>query len=121
MRGLGIDIVEVNRIAEKCQKSGFIKLVFTPLEEAYCQAQGQSSPSFAARFAAKEAYMKAMGLGWANEAQFHEIEVISLDSGQPKLLLHGSTKTFFDREGYNDILLTLSHTKQTAVAVVIVV
>lgn len=121
MKGIGIDITEVERIAEKCQKPGFVRLVFTAEEEAYCNAQGNCFPSFAARFAAKEAYMKAVGLGWTSEAQFHEIEVLRLESGQPRLILHGGTKAYFEKEGFSDILLTLSHTSQTAVAVVIVV
>ncbi|PZX48712.1 holo-ACP synthase [Algoriphagus chordae] len=121
MRGIGIDIVEVDRMAQKCQKPEFVKMVFTADEEAYCLAQGKSNESFAARFAAKEAYMKAIGLGWTNDAQFHDIEVYNLPSGQPKLRLHGNGKLFFENEGFSDILLTLSHTSQTAVAVVIVV
>jgi len=121
MRGIGIDIAEVDRIAQKCQKAAFVKLAFTPTEEAYCNAQAKKHQSFAARFAAKEAYMKAIGLGWSNDAQFHEIEVYRLESGQPKLRLHGNSKEYFEKEGYTDILLTLSHTSQTAVAVVIVV
>ncbi|WP_439487923.1 holo-ACP synthase [Algoriphagus sp.] len=121
MRGIGIDIVEVDRIAQKCQKAAFVKLVFTENEEAYCSAQGNPFPSFAARFAAKEAYMKAIGKGWANDAQFHEIEVVKLESGQPKIRLHGKSMEYFEQEGHSEILLTLSHTRQTAVAVVIVV
>ncbi|WP_339756396.1 holo-ACP synthase [Algoriphagus aquimarinus] len=121
MRGIGIDIVEVDRMAKKCQKPAFVKMIFTAEEEAYCSAQGNAPQCFAARFAAKEAYMKAVGLGWANDAQFHEIEVYRLESGQPKLSLHGNTKLHFEKEGYSNILLTLSHTSQTAVAVVIVV
>ncbi|MEB2777822.1 holo-ACP synthase [Algoriphagus sp. D3-2-R+10] len=121
MRGIGIDIVEVARIAQKCQKPSFVKMVFTAEEETYCHAQGNSDQCFAARFAAKEAYMKAIGLGWTSDAQFHEIEIDKLESGQPKLRLHGNTKLAFEKEGFSDILLTLSHTSQTAVAVVIVV
>lgn len=121
MRGIGIDIVEVARMAQKCQKPAFIQLVFTAEEETYCLAQGNSDQCFAARFAAKEAYMKAIGSGWASDAQFHEIETYKLGSGQPKLRLHGNTKQTFEKEGFSDILLTLSHTSQTAVAVVIVV
>ena len=120
MRGIGIDIVEVDRIAQKCQKPAFVKLVFTPGEEAFCMAQGSKHPSFAARFAAKEAYMKAMGLGWTSDSQFHEIEVYRLESGQPRIRLHGEARHFFEKEGYSEILLTLSHTSQTAVAVVLV-
>lgn len=121
MRGIGIDIVEVERIRQKCKKPGFVGLVFTKEENAYCLAQNNKDESYSARFAAKESYMKAVGLGWDNDAQFHEIEVINLASGQPKLKLHGNAKSYFDREGYKDIYLTLSHTSQTAVAVVIVV
>ena len=121
MRGIGIDIVEVDRMTKKCQKQDFVDLVFTAEEKKYCQAQGNAAQCFAARFAAKEAYMKAVSLGWTNDAQFHEIEVTKLESGQPKLRLHGNTKLHFEKASYSDILLTLSHTSQTAVAVVIVV
>ncbi|MDR7129153.1 holo-[acyl-carrier protein] synthase [Algoriphagus sp. 4150] len=121
MRGIGIDIVEVKRMAQKCQKLSFVKMVFTSEEETYCLAQGNSDQCFAARFAAKEAYMKAVGLGWTSDAQFHEIELYKLESGQPKLRLHGNTKKAFEKEGFSDMLLTISHTSQTAVAVVIVI
>ncbi len=120
MRGIGIDIEEVDRVAAKCRKQAFMELVFTAGEQAYCLGKGKAGQAFAARFAAKEAYMKAIGQGWSDQAQFHEIEVIHAPSGQPKLVLHGNTRKFFEKEGYSAVFLTLSHTPLTAVAVVIV-
>lgn len=120
MRGIGIDIVEVERIRKKCEKKAFRDLVFTPEEIHYCGKQGNPDECFAARFAAKEAYMKAMGLGWSSNSNFLEIEVFHLDSGQPNIRLSGPTLGHFSKKGYTSILLTLSHTSQTAVAVVLV-
>ena len=120
MKGIGIDIEEVERLKVRCQKPSFLDRVFTLDEQAYCQSKTNPEESFAARFAAKEALMKAFGTGWSSEADFLEIEIKNDPSGQPVLVLHGMAKAFFENKGYSNVLLSLSHTPLTAVAVVII-
>jgi holo-[acyl-carrier protein] synthase len=120
MRGIGIDIVETARIASRCEKKAFLDLVFTPQEQEYCLARGNSAECLAARFAAKEAYMKAVGLGWSENAEFLEIEIVSTESGKPEIRLHGKSKAHYEANDYSRILLTMSHTSLTAVAVVLI-
>lgn len=121
MRGVGIDIVDVNRLKERCARPEFLELVFTEGEREYCEKKGNKYESYAARFAAKEAYMKAVGEGWTTNAQFKEIEVINGESGQPKMVLSGLTKAYFEKQDFKVLNLSLSHTDTTAVAVVIIV
>lgn len=120
MKGIGIDIEEVNRIQERCQKQSFLDRVFTGQEQAYCKAKANPEESFAARFAAKEAFMKAAGTGWSSEADFLEIEIQNDPSGQPRIQLNGMALTFFEKKGFSSVLLSISHTPLTAVAVVII-
>jgi len=119
MRGVGIDIVDVARFENRLANQTFLDLVFTPAEQEECRAKGNSAECLAARFAAKEAYMKSIGTGWSSEAQFHEIEVAKKPSGLPYIILHGAAKTYFAENGYLETHLTLSHTSNAAVAVVI--
>ncbi len=119
MKGIGIDIVEVSRLAKRLENKTFLNLVFTAQEQTECLGKPNRAECLAARFAAKEAYMKSIGIGWSTHAQFHEIEVVKTDAGQPQLRLLSSAEAYFKASGYTGTLLTLSHTKQTAVAVVI--
>ena len=118
--GIGSDIVEVERIALKLNHKGFIERVFTDKEISYCLKQANMEQHFAARFAAKEAYMKAMGSGWTENADFREIEVIRNDNGAPSIQLHGKASKYFDSLSLENILISLSHTKQSAIAFVII-
>jgi len=119
MRGVGIDIAEVDRFEQKIDDKAFLELVFTESERQFCLNKGNKAECLASRFAAKEAYMKCIGEGWSNKAQFHEIELVKTQSGKPKLVLHGGTLSHFN-QNFNQIHLSISHTKTTAVAVVIV-
>lgn len=119
MRGIGIDIVEIERFETRLEKPAFLKLVFTDAERKNCASKGRRAECFAARFAAKEAYMKAVGLGWSANAEFLEIEITSNELGQPSILLHGKSLDFFVKNGYQSTFLSISHTSKTAVAVVI--
>ncbi len=114
---LGTDIIEISRIAEACGRSGerFLKRVYTDAELAACAGR---FPSLAARFAAKEAAMKALGRGiW--DIPWRDIEVLSDDSGQPCLRLHGRALARARQIGLADLAVSLSHTREYAVAVVI--
>lgn len=119
MRGVGIDTVEVQRIAKKCERPGFVELAFTANEMAYCDKQAKPAEHYAARFAAKEAYMKALGTGWSSEANFKQIEIERTESGAPRIQLHGEAAAYFENEKYQRVELSLSHTAQSAVAIVI--
>lgn len=117
--GIGCDLTEVNRIQKALGQAGFAARVFTQREQDYCNSRGmQSAQSYAARFAAKEAFLKAIGTGLRG-GRLTEIEVINDDMGKPQLALHGYFKDFAAELGAERLHLTLSHTKALAMAQVI--
>jgi holo-[acyl-carrier protein] synthase len=119
--GIGIDIVEVERIAEKIEKNnGFRELVFSANEIAYCESKTHKYEHYAARFAAKEAFFKALGTGWLNDTSFNEVEIINNEQGKPGVVLLGLTNTTVNTLGNFNIMVSLSHIKLTATAVVII-
>jgi holo-[acyl-carrier protein] synthase len=119
--GLGIDMIEVERIAEKINKeSGFRELVFSKTEIAYCELKKNKFEHYAARFAAKEAFFKALGTGWAENTLFNEVEIINNNEGKPEVALSGFTLETINLMGVKKILVSLSHLKTIASAVVIV-
>jgi len=98
----------------------FRERVFTAAERQYCDRRGaQAAQHYAARFAAKEAAFKALGTGWSGGLGWHEVEVVSKDSGVPTLVLGGSALELFERAGATHAHLSLSHTSEHAVAQVI--
>jgi len=119
--GLGIDIAEVSRIREAIERRGraLVKRVFTPAEIAYCESHRDPYERFAARFAAKEAGMKALGTGWRHGVRWVDLEVVRLASGKPILELHGEAHEIAARLGVTNISLTLAHSGNTALAQVI--
>ena len=119
--GIGTDIVEVPRIAAKLAKGdGFRNLVFTPFEISYCEQQAVPAESYAARFAAKEAVLKALGTGWGNGGiNFDEIEVRNDAAGKPEIFLIGKGADRYTLLGIKTIWVSLSHEKSAAVAMVI--
>ncbi|WP_426669415.1 holo-ACP synthase [Mucilaginibacter sp. McL0603] len=119
--GLGIDIVEVERIAEKIEKdNGFRELVFSANEIAYCESKPHKQEHYAARFAAKEAFFKALGTGWLNGTAFNEVEIINNELGKPEIVLLGLTRNTVNTLGNFNIMVSLAHIKLTATAVVII-
>jgi holo-[acyl-carrier protein] synthase len=121
VKGVGIDMVEVDRIAEKIGKEqGFRELVFSALEISYCEAAMHKYQHYAARFAAKEAFFKAMGTGWANGTAFNEIEITHDTQGKPLLGLTGGTASWATQQGIGAITVSLSHVKTMATAVVVI-
>ena len=118
--GIGTDLVNVERIARAMEKRGFSERVFTPAEIAYCSARRHSYEHFAARFAAKEAFMKAIGSGWSETADFREIEVVAGNNGAPELVLHGKTRENFVQNKLRPARVSLSHTSTHALAFVII-
>ncbi len=121
LAGLGTDLMEVERIAEKINKgSGFREMVFSKTEIAYCESKTNKFEHYAARFAAKEAFFKALGTGWLEGTHFNEVEITNDESGKPTLVLLAETKKTLSAWGISRILVSLSHLKTIASAVVII-
>lgn len=118
---IGIDIIEVYRIRETIARTPrFATRVYTDAERRYCEAKGASAAqSYAARFAAKEAFLKALKTGWRGKITWHDIEIISDEAGAPSLKITGEAQNILENTGANQIHLSLSHTTEHAVAQVI--
>ena len=115
--GLGMDATEIDRIAQSIERYGdhFLRRVFTEGEIAYCQRKRDSAPSFAARFAAKEAAMKALGTGFSRGVYWTGIEVVRR-GGPPQLRFHGGAAVRAEAMGATSSLLTLTHSRDLAIA-----
>ena len=119
--GLGIDMIEVERVETKVSKNnGFTELVFSQKEIAYCEAKANKFQHYAVRFAAKEAFLKAVGTGWTSGTNFNEIEISNDPEGKPIIILLGSTASLINKIGITKIFVSLSHLKTMASAVVII-
>lgn len=118
---IGIDIIEVYRISETLARTPrFVERVFTDKERAYCEAKGAASAqSYAARFAAKEAFLKALKTGWRGKITWHDIEILNDDQGVPSLTISGEAEEILKKTGANKIHLSMSHTTDHATAQVI--
>lgn len=117
--GIGCDIIEIERIARAIKSESFIRRVFTAEEVAYCQRRGQqAAASFAARFAAKEAVLKALGTG-LREGSLQEIAVDNDVLGKPLVQLSGHFAMLAKQLGVKNIQISLSHSREFAVAYVI--
>jgi holo-[acyl-carrier protein] synthase len=121
--GVGVDVCEVARIQRALERASggrFRDRVFTPGEQRYCEARGGGRfASYAARFAAKEAGMKALGTGWARGVAWRDFEVVRRTGAAPALVLHGRAAALARRHGVARWHLALSHTRLGAVATVI--
>lgn len=119
--GTGIDIIEVSRIAEKVSKeNGFTRKIFSEGEIDFCETGTKKHEHYAARFAAKEAFLKATGLGLNAGFELCEIEVVTDALGKPAIKLHGNFQQLAVENGWNKIHLSLSHVQAMACAVVII-
>lgn len=119
--GTGVDLAEVPRIRASAERFGarFIERIFTPAEIAYVERKANKYERYAARFAAKEAGMKAIGTGWKRGVRWQDFEVANLPSGKPTLRLHGVAAEFAARLNVRTISLSLTHTSEMAMAHVI--
>ncbi len=118
--GTGIDIIEVERIAFRVGKdNGFKELVFSKDEMSYCDTKAAPFEHYAARFAAKEAFLKAVGRGWDSGLQWNEIEIVNETNGKPTLRITGMTEKTLAPMGIRIIHVSLSHLKSMATAIVI--
>jgi holo-[acyl-carrier protein] synthase len=119
--GIGTDMIEVQRLAEKMGKeNGFRAYVFSEGEIAYCESKTNKYEHYAARFAAKEAFLKALGTGWVSGTSFHEIEITHDASGKPHIGFAGETALTVREKGISRVLVSLSHLNTLASAVVII-
>lgn len=118
---IGIDIVEVYRISETIQRTPrFVERVFTARERAYCEAKGAAAAqSYAARFAAKEAFLKALKTGWRGRITWQDMEILNDAQGVPTLEIKGEARILLENLGADKIHLSISHTTDHAVAQVI--
>ena len=119
--GTGVDLAEVDRIRQAIERHGqrFIERIYTPAEIAYVERKANRFERYAARFAAKEAGMKALGTGWAGGITWHDFEVINLPSGRPTLAFHGRAAEIAAKLGVRRVALSLTHTREQALAMVI--
>jgi len=119
--GMGIDIVEVKRIAAiiESQKERFLRRVYTLDEVAYCERFKNRYERYAGRFAVKEAAMKALGTGWSRGVRWVDLEVVRQPGGRPTLIIKGEAKKIADRLGVKSIAISITHTAEQALAQVI--
>jgi holo-[acyl-carrier protein] synthase len=119
--GTGVDLAEVPRIQATAERFGdkFIRRVFTPAEISYVQRKANRYERYAARFAAKEAGMKAIGTGWRHGVRWQDFEVANLPSGKPTLRFHGVAAEFARRLNVRNVSLSLTHTAEYGMAHVI--
>ena len=118
--GVGIDVIEVSRIQKELSKEneGFKDRVFTKAEIIYCESQAFKAQNYAARFAAKEAFFKALGTGWSNGFAWKEVEVARDNSGKPYIITHGKIRKFLKEKEVSKIHVSISHIRDTATAIV---
>src|SRR6201988_5467456 len=119
--GTGIDIAEGPRIAASLERFGdrFLHRIFTAGEIRYCDSKANRVERYAARFAAKEAAMKAIGTGWNHGVAWRDVEVCRQPGGRPTIAFHGKAAEFAAKLGAVHIALSLSHTEDYAIAQVI--
>jgi holo-[acyl-carrier protein] synthase len=119
--GLGLDIAEIDRIEAAITRHGapILERLFTPAEASYCEKYKNRFERYAARFAAKEAAMKALGTGWSRGVRWRDIEVTREPSGKPTLRLAGAAREIADHLGVKNISLSITHSGNFALAQVI--
>ena len=119
--GTGIDIAEVPRIRHSIERFGnrFLHRIYTAGEIRYCDSKANRVERYAARFAAKEAAMKALGTGWSRGVRWRDCEVSRLPGGRPTILFHGKAGEIAATLGLKSAALSISHTEAQAIAQVI--
>ena len=119
--GTGVDLAEVPRIRASIERFGdrFVKRIYTEGEIAYVERKANRYERYAARFAAKEAGMKAIGTGWKRGVRWQDFEVANLPSGKPTLRFHGVASEIAKKLGVKNVSLSLTHTAELGMAHVI--
>jgi holo-[acyl-carrier protein] synthase len=118
IKGIGVDTIEIDRIGRVIKQwdRHFLRKIFTPREIAYCQSKPNTIQHFAVRFAAKEAFAKAIATGWRSTFRWQDVEIENDLAGKPKIVLHGKLEQQFSLAAVH---LSLSHTHTSAVAMVV--
>jgi holo-[acyl-carrier protein] synthase len=118
---IGIDIIEVARIREVLLRTPrFRERVFTEAERAYCDSRGVvAAQHYAARFAAKEAALKALQTGWRGGISWQDVEIAARESGAPYLIFHGEALKLLEASGATSAHLSMAHTTEHAIAEVV--
>ncbi|RLA87911.1 MAG: hypothetical protein DRG34_04995 [Deltaproteobacteria bacterium] len=121
IRGIGVDIVKVDRIEQAVERWGdrFLKRIFTAAEIERCQQRARPAQCLALRFAAKEAFAKALGLGMRKGLRWRDIEVVHDHLGKPDLLLHNQAQRLLEAMEASRTWLSLSDERESALAVVV--
>lgn len=121
IKGIGMDIIEIDRVEGVIERRGdrFLNRTYTAREIKYCQSKRDFVRSFACRFAAKEAAMKALGTGWSRGIRWKDIEVTNASSGKPQLTFYGRAREIMEELGAASAMITLSHSRDYAVSQVI--
>lgn len=120
--GVGIDIIEVSRIEKQLSRGDdrFQRRLFTDREIAYCERKKFKGLHYAARFAAKEAFLKALGTGLGGGLSWKDVEIVNNEAGKPTLRLDGKARLLAEGLGLTGLHVSLTHVKDTAAAVVII-
>jgi holo-[acyl-carrier protein] synthase len=117
--GIGIDLIEVERIRKQLtQGERFKNRIFSPDEIAYCESKKNKAQNYAARFAAKEAFFKALGTGWRGGLAFNQVEILNDDLGKPEIRLHGKAEKLIEEKGITNICVSLTHLRDIASSIV---
>lgn len=119
--GVGVDIIEIERVAEQVQRHGerFLHRVFAPEEVAYCEGKSYRAQHYAVRFAAKEATFKALGTGWQDGLSWQDVMLRKDACGKPVLALSGRARELAEQKGVAHAHVSVSHSRAYAAAVVI--
>jgi len=118
---IGVDIIEVRRVRETIERTPrFAERVFTDAERAYCESRGAvAAQHYAARFAAKEAALKALQTGWSGGISWQDIEVSAKESGAPVISFYGRARQLYEESGATSAHISIAHTTEHAIAEVI--
>ena len=117
--GIGVDLVSIEKMAESIKSDAFKRKVFTPTEIKSCESVVNIAERYAGKFAAKEAFMKAIGKGIRQEVWFTQIEILNHETGAPHIQVHGKAERVFLALGVKNIHISISHTDGMAVAMVV--
>jgi holo-[acyl-carrier protein] synthase len=121
INGIGVDLVEIGRVRKLLeQDNGFVERIFTAREIGYCEGKYFKAQHYAARFTAKEAFFKALGTGFRDGMSWQDVEVENDELGKPQIRLTAAALEKFKNKKLKNIFLSLSHTKEMAVAMVVI-
>jgi holo-[acyl-carrier protein] synthase len=121
IKGIGVDLVEIGRVKKLIEgDQGFAERIFTDREIAYCESKFSKAQHYAARFTAKEAFFKALGTGFRDGMSWKDVEVANDSLGKPRLRLAAVALAQFRKRKFKKVMLSLSHTREMAVALVVI-